>query len=195
MDYIRKHLSSLLLVVIGLVLVTLLPLGGRFGFPSDLEGKVSPELSLASLQTGETVNLAQHKGQDVVVLDFFATWCPPCRKGLPTLHEIAHEFEGENVVFYTVNQKEDATTVSSYWEAEGFTLPVLMDVDGASGSAFDAGTIPTTVVVAPNGTVVLHQVGIGGEADERLRAAIRAAQGMTGPVVEESPPMEEARLR
>lgn len=197
MGWISKNLSSLLIVGLGIVGIVLLQRGGFLGLGGThaLVGHPAPPFALATLQTDDMMNLDEHVGKDVVVLDFFATWCPPCRMSLPTFHEVAAEFAGENVAFYVVNQGEEADDVAAFWTSEEYDLPVLLDADMSVGTAYDVASIPTTVIIAPNGYVAWYHSGIASKGG--LRDAIEEARTMTVPPASEGEeaPLQEARRR
>src|SRR5690606_12849756 len=73
-----------------------------------MEGEVAPAFSpLPILGSEQKLDLAQHKDKHVVILDFWASWCTPCRVGLPIVTEVAQEFKDKGVVLYAVNTGED----------------------------------------------------------------------------------------
>ena len=94
------------------------------GLRSRLVGKPAPEFSLKAVN-GEPVSLSGLKGK-VVVLDFWATRCPPCRKELPTVTKINREFKGQRVVVLGIN-REDGSVVRSFLKKNGYEFPTLMD--------------------------------------------------------------------
>lgn len=135
--------------------------------PHRLLGQPAPAFELANLE-GEPVNLADHLGKDVVVLDFWATWCPPCVAALPTIDRITASFAERGVVFYAVDQAEDPETVTSFLNAKDLNPPVLLDADSAASAAYDVEALPTSVLIGKDGTVQVVHVGFGGNLEAIL---------------------------
>jgi thiol-disulfide isomerase/thioredoxin len=139
----------------------------------DDAGKPAHGFSLALLDgKGKKVSLAAHKGK-VVVLDFWATWCGPCRRWMPIVAKLEKETAGKKVQFYAVNVREPAATVRAYVTEQKVAVPVLLDSDGMVGTAYGASSIPLTVVVGKDGKIVRTLVGVHPEED--LRDALREA--------------------
>src|SRR5688572_12049406 len=143
---------------------------------SELEGKPAPDVVLKTLD-GKDFKLSALKG-DVVVLDFWATWCPPCRKSLPHLQALnddkARAEKGLKV--FAVNAREKKDVVEKYMKDNTLSFTVPMDAAGDSLKAYQVQGIPTTVVVGRDGNVKKVFVGFGGEASEKaLDAAIDEA--------------------
>ncbi len=141
-----------------------------------LEGKPAPDFTLKTLD-GKSVHLSALKGQ-VVVLDFWATWCGPCREGLPHIDKVAKDRAADGVKVFAVNCQEDAATVQPFVQQNNLSLPVLLDSDGAVQTAYMGEAIPETVIINKNGTV--QKVFIGLEPDEekavndQIDAALKA---------------------
>jgi peroxiredoxin len=136
--------------------------------PSPLLGKPAPELDLALLDGSGKVALAKHKGKEVVLLDFWATWCGPCRKSLPLLAEVAAQYKDKGLVFYAVNQREDADKIKEFLGKQSFKLTVALDAEGKAGEAYGVEGIPQTVLIGKDGTVQAVHIGY----DPAMKAAL-----------------------
>lgn len=147
----------------------------RLGPSQDPEdaGKPAADFSLAVLDgKGRKESLKAHKGK-VVVLDFWATWCGPCRRWMPIVAKLEKETESKGVKFFAVNLREPAPTVRKYVTEQKVEVPVLMDTDGRVGTAYGARSIPLTVVIGRDGKIVRSLLGVHPEED--LRDALREA--------------------
>lgn len=120
------------------------------------ERQVVPELTLADLD-GRAVPLAAFAGKPLVV-NLWASWCPPCRREMPTLGKAQREAKDLNFVF--VNQGEDSATVRAYLKAEGLPLRnVMLDPGGELAKAAGAPGLPTTLFFDANGVLVDKRMG------------------------------------
>ena len=140
---------------------------------STLEGKSAPAFKLQSL-TGNNIALGALKGK-VVVLDFWATWCGPCRASLPHLDKLYKEEKGKGVEFFAVNQREDKGDVEQFVKETSLSVPVLLDLDGSIGDSYGVEGIPTTVVIGKDGKVRKVFVGFGDDSEDQLKMAIQQA--------------------
>lgn len=118
--------------------------------------------------SGETQSLSDALEESVVVLDFWATWCRPCRKGLAELQKYAETLDPENpgVRIFAVNVaeriegEERIEKVRSFWKKGGYSFPVLLDLDDSLRQAYGAAEIPLTVVIGRDGIIrASHQDG------------------------------------
>ncbi|TWU29234.1 redoxin domain-containing protein [Bythopirellula polymerisocia] len=132
-----------------------------------LVGEQAPSFSATDLES-QTVQLDQFAGQDVVILDFWATWCGPCVDALPIISRVANEFKDKQVVFYAVNQGETADTIREFLSSEDLDVPVLLDQEGAVGSMFQVSGIPQTVIIDKTGRIQVVHVGFGGNLEKQL---------------------------
>jgi peroxiredoxin len=118
---------------------------------AQLRGKPAPDFTLKQLD-GKSVTLSDLKGS-VVVLDFWATWCGPCRMGLPHINKVAKDRAADGVKVFAVNLQEDASQIQPFLQQNNLSLPVLLDSDGAVAEKYKAEAIPETVIIAKDGTV------------------------------------------
>lgn len=124
-----------------------------------LIGTEMPSIALLSLD-GEEINISENENR-VVVIDFWATWCGPCREALPQLVEVQQFIadEGLPVSLYAVNVGEDQVLVEEFLAAEALDLPVLLDPEDMLSTPLQIEAFPTTIVLL-DGKV--HRVHVGG---------------------------------
>lgn len=113
-------------------------------------GQVAPDFSLTTLD-GEPFTLSKLRGKPVV-LNFWATWCGPCRRELPAL-QAASERYGDQVAIIGVDQAEAAATVQSYVDSLELTFAIPMDTDNAVGSTYGVRGLPTTYFIDSQGVI------------------------------------------
>lgn len=121
------------------------------------QGKLTPQLNLTDLE-GNTWNLAALQGQ-VVVLNFWASWCEPCRAEMPSLELLATRHERRGLTVLAVNFKETVPAIKRFLEIAPVSLPILLDPDGASAGAWTARMFPSTVLIDRNGIARTTVVG------------------------------------
>ena len=129
--------------------------------PHPLLGQQAPALQ-SSLLDGQEVQLKQHRGKAVVVLDFWATWCSPCVAALPILSEVTEKYRDRDVVFYAVNVGEKKAQIDEFLKQQELDLPVMLDPDGEIAGAYQAQAIPQTVLIGKDGRIEAVHVGFAG---------------------------------
>lgn len=144
---------------------------GREPEPAVGEGDVAPDFTLDLLGSESRFSLASHRGK-VVVLDFWATWCGPCIRAMPTLMEVTEAYADKGVVFAAVNLQEGAEQVGEFMENKGWNFHVPMDTDGAVAQSYGVTGIPHTVIVDKQG--VVRKVKVGFANAEATAKALRA---------------------
>jgi peroxiredoxin len=149
--------------------------------PKELIGKPTP-LFTADLLEGGNFNLAEHKGKNIVVLDFWATWCGPCVYALPILLEVTTQYKDKGVVFMAVNEGDEAETIRAFQTKKDLKFPVAMDLKGEHGSKFYVGGIPQTVIINKEGVVSNVHVGMGLDLKTTISQELDMLLGITSPV-------------
>jgi peroxiredoxin len=138
---------------------------------STVAAETVPAVTLARLSGGE-VSLADYRGQ-VVLLDFWATWCTPCRAQAAILEPLYEEYRQRGVEFLAVDSGEEVETVRRFVERDPFPYPVLLDPDDSLGLALDVLALPTLVVVDKEGKIAYFNEGIA-DAQELRRELEKA---------------------
>jgi thiol-disulfide isomerase/thioredoxin/outer membrane lipoprotein-sorting protein len=138
-----------------------------------LVGKAAPTFQLELLDGG-TLDLASHAGRDVVVLDFWATWCGPCIQALPKYIKVFDDLKGRNVVFYAIDLGETNERVQAFLDKKEWnTLKVAMDREGKVADLFFVTGIPQTVIIGKDGTVEAVHVGFGTGMDKTIDEEVK----------------------
>jgi thiol-disulfide isomerase/thioredoxin len=137
------------------------PLVGQAAFPFKLD-----------LLEGGAFDLAKHKGQ-VVVLDFWATWCGPCLQAMPTTDAVVREFADRKVKLVAVNLEERPDQVKATLARHKLNVTVALDTDGAISQRYSVTAIPQTVVINRDGKIARLFVGGGQRTADALRKALQ----------------------
>ncbi len=132
--------------------------GGNGEAPSPLVGKPAPSITLKRLDKGE-FRLADHHNKDVVMIDFWATWCGPCVMELPILAEVANAYKDKGVTFYAINLRETPEEIKKFQEGKKLKFPVALDPEGKTGGDYGASAIPMLVLIDKAGVVRSVHVG------------------------------------
>ena len=136
-------------------------------------GRPAPDFRLADLD-GKEVQLSSLRG-NVVVLDFWATWCGPCRVSLPMLEQVAQDVSSPKLRVFAINRQENPDTLREFARRTNLSLPVLLDPKFDAARKYRVSGIPQTVVIGKDGVVKFITVGIAPENERRLRQSIRLA--------------------
>jgi peroxiredoxin len=126
-------------------------------------GRIAPDFTLADLN-GNQVSLTHFSGRPVVV-NFWATWCPPCRAEVPHLVE-AYEREHGDVIFLAVAVDEPARTVRRFADKNDMSFTILLDDDGRVASDYRVRGIPVTLFIGRDGRIMARYEG--GLSPQRL---------------------------
>jgi peroxiredoxin len=150
--------------------------------PASLEGKPAPAIKLTTIN-GRELSLADQRGK-VVLIDNWATWCPPCKASLPHIQQLSTDksLADKGLVVWAVDAQESKATVERFLDENHYTFTVLMDEKGATLQHYFVSGIPTTIIVGRDGTVKKTIVGYSGEATaKQIDSAINAALAESSP--------------
>lgn len=121
-----------------------------------------------TLLNGQKVNLSSYRGKKAVVLDFWATWCGPCKQSMPVVSQVANAYRNRGVEFFAVNMAEDAGQIQSFVQQQGLSLPVALDPSGQLAAAFGVSGIPHLVIIGKDGTVKGTHTGADASLQQSL---------------------------
>ena len=143
-------------IVVGVVLVAFIALlatrGTSTPISSHIVGQAAPDFSGRTLD-GTTWTMASHRGEWVVV-NFFATWCTPCRIEDPQLQQFVIAHAGDPVRVISVAFSDDADSIREFWTSERNSWPVIPSDTGSIALDYGVTKVPESYVVAPSGLVV-----------------------------------------
>lgn len=134
---------------------------------NDLLAKPAPDFTLPLADGGE-FTLSKKAAGDIVVLDFWATWCGPCRKAMPIIDRVTKSFADKGVRLYAVNLQETAAEVQKFLKEQGIEVNVAFDKDGSVAQKYMADSIPETVIIGQDGTVQVVHVGLSPNLEQEL---------------------------
>jgi peroxiredoxin len=150
------------------------PLAAEGVAAASLEGKAAPAFKLPGLE-GKTVSVADLKGK-VVIIDFWATWCGPCKLSLPHLDKLYQAEKGNDLKVFAIDEQEDPKDVAAFVTQTKLGVPVLLDRDGKVGEAYGVEGIPQTVVIGKDGKVKKVFVGFSETLPEMLAKQVEEAK-------------------
>ena len=134
------------------------PTTNSYGAPALAQkGGTATNFALAALDA-EGIALSDYDG-DVVIMNFWATWCPPCRAEMPGLNRFYEAYKDEGVVILAINEEESAETVRPFVQLNNFTFPVLLDGDGRVAQQYSTRSFPTTFIIDRSGVIQHVQTG------------------------------------
>lgn len=177
--YIRKNGASIIMVIfIGVLFVSpdaksfmLRQLMVTGLFNASIDKKSADTASATDFDftdgMGKIQNTSSLRGK-VVFINFWASWCPPCRAEFPSIEAFYTQFkDNPDIFFLTINEDSDPATGRAYLDKGGFSVPLYTRAGNVPGEIY-SGTLPTTIVLDKNGKVRLHHTGFANYASNKF---------------------------
>ncbi len=150
MNRLRRSLFAPALLAVGACLAT-------FCSAAVAPLSTAPDFTLRS-SLGQNLRLLEQRGQ-IVMVNFWASWCGPCKVELPHLNKLYDKYRASGFVLLGVNIDEDPRLAASIAQRMGLKFPILLDSDKAVAKRYDLGTMPSTVIIDRDGKV--RQIHLG----------------------------------
>ena len=170
MNTIQRQLTYTVILILGLAWIfvsadkTGTSTAGLISAPQ--QGFLAPDFELKTA-TGETVRLSDLHGQGVLV-NLWATWCPPCRAEMPAIEKIYNEYKEDGLVVLAINMtyQDIFSNIAPFVDEYALTFPILLDETGGVGSAYQLRSLPSSFFINREGFI--NEVVIGGPMAEAL---------------------------
>ena len=127
------------------------------GLTVPLRANVPSDFTLPALD-GTEFTLSRQKGK-VVFLNFWATWCPPCREEMPSMESLYQKLKDKGLEIIAVNLQESGNNVAAFMNRSYLSFPALLDARGTVGSMYNVRAIPTSYIIDKRGLIVAQLVG------------------------------------
>ena len=174
-QYIRSNIGNVIFIIITAIVFfnadarTLLIRGfmltGLFNAEVSTEtqkpdlNRLAPAGMTFRKENGELLNLSENKGK-VYFINFWATWCPPCRAEMPSINKLASKIEKKDKISFIMVDVDNKMNESvKYMQKNSFNLQVYSSVSPIPEQIFN-GTLPTTIIIGPHGNIVFHHTGM-----------------------------------
>ena len=143
------------------------------GLPVVTEG-IAPVNFTLPLLDGTNVSLSQYKGK-VVFLNFWATWCGPCRSEMPSMETVYQKLKDQGLEMLAVNLGESRNDVSAFMNQYRLSFPAVLDERSITGSYYNVQAIPSTYIIDRRGLIIARLVGSIDWNTPKITAALEAA--------------------
>lgn len=123
------------------------------------ENSPAPEISVKAIADGSTLKLSALKGK-VVLLNFWATWCPPCRDEIPSMMKLDKAMTGKPFQMVAVSMDEGGKpAIDTFFKERGFMLPTYLDSNGMAARSYGVTGVPESFIVDKSGVIVKKIIG------------------------------------
>ncbi len=142
--------------ILGLVLTTVLLVAGCSSQATQV-GELAPDFQLSNLE-GQSVSLSDFRGEPVLV-NFWASWCGPCRYEMPFIQEVYEEWSASGLVILAINLGESLSTANDFMQSNNYSFPVLLDISQDVALEYNIRAIPTTFFIDEDGVIQAIKIG------------------------------------
>lgn len=160
--------GTLLTLSLMWIYLSIVPSGSSSGEDKRIPhaGFLAPEISLSNTK-GENISLINLRGKPVVV-NFWASWCPPCRAEMPALQKVYKDYEAKGLVVLAVNStiQDTRSDAEALIDQNLISFPVLFDENGNATKQYQITSLPTTFFISPDG--IIREIAVGGPMPEAL---------------------------
>ncbi|MGH9428969.1 MAG: peroxiredoxin family protein [Terriglobia bacterium] len=138
------------------------------------EGHFAPDFALKTLE-GKTLRLSELRGKKVVLINFWATWCPPCRLEMPTMQQIYTEYKGKGLEILAINIEPDAKEeIQDFIKELRLTFPVLLDPDMKVTRKYRLIGLPVSMLIDRQGIIRSKEIGYHDWTDKESRKLVES---------------------
>jgi len=134
--------------------------------PAPREGFLAPDFTLTTTE-GETITLSEVQGQ-AILLNLWATWCPPCRAEMPAMQKMYEEYKNQGFVVLALDMtyQDDRSAIAPFVQEHGLTFPILLEETGTVSAKYELRSLPSSFFIGRDG--IIQEVVIGGPMSEAL---------------------------
>ncbi len=165
-----KKSASYLLLIIGFILILIIGINieGNSNIPGDIKNLPSIKIKLLN---GDTLNLQEYKNK-IVLINFWATWCPPCREEMPYFEETYRKYKDKGFVIIALSLDANKEFVKDFVKDFGITFPVAM-ADNEISNAYGVSALPVSFLYNSKGELVKSKIGAYMSLEEDLKKLLR----------------------
>ncbi len=164
----RNIIIGTLAIVVGLIVWV-----ANSGDSGGGTAKAAPDFTLSTLD-GSEITLSDYEGDKPVILDFWASWCPNCRRDMPRLNAMYEEY-GADIEVIGVNLRESKAVAQGYVDTAGILFPIVLDTKGVTAGAYNVRNTNTHVLINKDGTI--HSTISGDIRESHIKKLIEAQGG------------------
>ena len=147
---------KILTAILGLILTTVLLVAGCSAQGSQV-GELAPDFQLSNLE-GQSISLSDFRGKPVLI-NFWASWCGPCRYEMPFIQEVYEEWSASGLVVLAINKGESLSTAKDFMQSYNLSFPALLDINQDVALEYNIRGIPATFFIDKDGIIQAIKVG------------------------------------